>query len=81
MVPASGSSPRRPGSAPVTALTSLRADHALRSRGVGAAALGLSSLRLHCAPQRPGQAQGCGGVASLAQAVTQLRDPHGMLVA
>jgi len=76
MVPASGRSLRRPGSAPVMALTSLRADRAPRARGVGFAALGLSSLRWHRAPWRSGQAQGCGVVALLAQAVTVFRHHH-----
>jgi len=44
--------------------------------GVGAAALGLSSLRLHRAPWRSGQAPGCGVVARLAPAVTVLRHHH-----
>ena len=76
MVPASGRSLRWPGSAPVTALTSLRADRPARSRSVGAAALGLSSLRWHYAPLHPGKAQGCGVVALLAQAVRVLRHHH-----
>jgi len=76
MVPASGSSPRRPGLAPVTALTLLRADRLPRPRADGSAALGLSWLRWRCAPRRSGQAQGCGVVALLAQAVTVLRHHH-----
>jgi len=44
--------------------------------GVGVAALGLSSLRWHYAPWRSGQAQDCGVVAFLVQAVTVLGHRH-----
>jgi hypothetical protein len=76
MVPASGGSPRRPGSAPVAALTFLQADGLRGARGVGVAALGLSWLLSYCAPRRSGQAPSCGVVALLAQAVAVLRHHH-----